>query len=145
MGEHMNPVDQALYTLLSDSTSLTSLLSGGTTTPSIFQWLAPEGTDEPYVVFQTQSPSVPVRTLGAVVAYENALYTVKGITKGPSARAGGTIADAIETALSTAALSVTGYNHVLCQREQDIDYIEVSDGQRYHHRGSIWRVQVDPS
>ena len=144
MAEHMTPVDSALYTLLSTSTALTSLLSGGTADPSVYQWLAPEGTDEPYVVFQTQSPSVPVRTLNAI-AYENALYTAKGVTRGPSARAAGTIADAIETALSTAALSVTGYNHVLCRREQDIDFIEVADGQRYTHRGAIYRVQVDPT
>lgn len=145
MAGFMNAVDTAIYSKLTAASGLTSLLSGGTASPSVYKDLAPEGTDPPYVVFQAQSPSVPRHTMGGV-ALENALYTVKGVTLGPSAAAAGTIAAQIDTALADQALTISGHTHLLCRRAQDIDYPELAaGGQRYVHRGAIYRIIADPA
>lgn len=144
MADPLNPIDVGVYNALIASTTLTALTSGGTASPSVFQWLAPEGQEPPYVVYFPQSPSVPRKTMGGTI-FEDALYTVKGVTKGPSASAAGTIAAAIENALVPGSLSYTGYTHVRCEREQTVDFPEVSDGVRYHHRGGVYRVQARPN
>lgn len=139
----MNAVDQALYTALSGATALTALLAGGTADPSVFQFLAPEGQDPPYVVYFKQA-GTPRHTFRGV-AFENQLYTIKAVTLGPSAAAAGTIAAAIDAALVDQALTVSGYAHMYLRRDSDIDYPETDPGgQRYHHRGALYRVMVDP-
>ena len=143
MTDHMNPVDKGIYDALVDSDDLTSLTAGGTASPSVYQWLAPEGQAAPYVVYFPQSPSVPKRTMGGTV-YEDALYTVKGVTLGPSSASAGTIAAKIEDAMNV-SLTITGYTHVRSEREQSVDFIEVSDGQRWNHRGGVYRVQARPN
>ncbi len=144
MADAYNPIDKGIYDALIASTTLTALTNGGTANPSVFQWLAPEGQDAPYVVYFPQSPSVPNRTMGGTV-YENALYTVKAVTKGPSSASAGTIAAAIENALVPGNITYTGYTHVRCEVEQRVDFIEVSDGVRWNHRGGVFRVQARPS
>ena len=140
-----NAADAAIYAKLTAATALTSLTAGGTASPSIHRILAPEGSDLPYVVFNAQSPSVPVRTLSRV-AYENALFQVKGVTLSHSAALAGTIAAEIDAALDGPPLTITGYGHTRCSREQDIDYAEVAaGGQVYQHRGALYRVWSEPS
>ncbi len=144
MPHSMNPVAAAIYTKLTGATALTSLLTGGTASPSVYEILAPEGNDPPYVVFNAQSPSVPRYTLTGV-AFENTVYQVKGVTVDHSAAAAGTIAQQIDAALNDQTLTVTGYTHLLCRRIADIDYPELVAGQRYQHRGGLYRVWVDPT
>ena len=130
-----SPLDAALYTKLTGGTALTSLLASAT---AVFNWLGPENTDPPYVVFNSQS-DVPVYTLSGV-AYENTIYTVKGVTLGPSAAAAGAIATQIDLALNDQTLTISGYTQMYMRREQAIDYPEVVAGQRYHHRGAMYRI-----
>lgn len=142
MSGFMNAADTAVYTKLTGASALTSLLAG---TAHVYKDLAPEGTDPPYVVFQTQSPSVPQHTFGGV-AFENALYTVRGVTAGPSAAAAGTIAVQIDAALADQALTISGHTHLVCRRVQDVDYPELAaGGQRYVHRGATYRIVADPA
>ena len=138
----MNQMDKAFYNALVASTSLTSLTSGGTANPSVFQHLAPQDSSPPYVVYGAQSPSVPVKKLDGNVAYENALYMCKAVTEGSSMSLAGTIAARIDTALDVQLSLSGGFQHQLLIREQDIDYVEVVAGKRFNHRGAIYRVQV---
>lgn len=145
MSGFMNALDSAVYTALTASTAITSQTSGGTASPSVYHWLAPEGSDPPYVIYQTQSPSLPYRTHGYPVVYEDVTLTVKGVTEGHSALAAGSIASSIASLLNGSVLTITGYTVLLLRREQDVDYLEVlPGGQRYHHRGGQYRVWAAP-
>lgn len=137
-----NAADTAIYTTLSADSTLTTLL-GGT---AIYRALAPQNTDPPYVVFQTQSPSVPERVLSGV-AYENALYTVKAVVESHSAASAGTIAARVDTLLDGPVLSFgTAYTQMRVTRVQSVDYTELAPGgQLLQHRGGIYRVQADPA
>ena len=133
----MNATDVAVFTKLTGASALTTLLSGGTA--SVFNWVGPQNTDPPYVIFNVQSPSVPVRTLTGV-AYENLIYSVRGVTVGPTTAAAGTIATQINVALDDKALSITGFTLMYLRRVQDIDFPEIVAGQQYHHRGATYRI-----
>ena len=137
----MNPdaIDAALYTKLSGGTALTNLL-GGT---AIYQYLAPEGVDPPYVIYQRQS-QVPINVLSGV-AIEDAVYMVKGVTEGPSAVTAGSVASAIDTLLQDQSLTISGYTHLHLRRESSIDYVETDNGVRYSHRGATYRIMADPN
>lgn len=142
MSDFQNQADRAIYTALAANPTLTGLL-GGT---AIYRAVAPENTDPPYVVFQTQSPSTPVWKIGGL-AWENALYMCKAVTLSTSAAAAGTIAgEIIGTLGGTATPTIAGYSIVGWRRVQDIDYSEVGPaGQVYQHRGAIFRIQANPS
>lgn len=138
-----NEMSVAVYNALTGSTALTTLLAGGTASQSVFQDLAPEGATAPYVVYQTQSPSMPQYVFSRV-AYENTIYAVRGVTQGPSKAAGGTIAAKIDAALNDATLTVSGYTFLKCRRLQDIDYGEIVAGVRVSHIGGAYRVWAQP-
>lgn len=142
MADPLNPIDVGIYSKLSGNSTLTGLLANGAN--SVYQWLAPEGSEPPYVVYFPQSPSTPSRTMGGT-AFENALFTVKAVTVGPSSAQAGTIAAAIENALCPGPITYSGYTHVRSEREQSVDFIEVSDGQRWSHRGGVYRIQARPN
>lgn len=137
----MNELDAGLYTTLTGATAITDLLANGTA--SVFAWLAPENEDPPYVVFNQQADT-PVYRLPAV-AYENLLYQVRAVTEGESAKLAGQIEDAVEAALTDQAVSVSGHTLMYLRKESGVDYVEVTQGQRYHHRGAIYRVMVAPT
>lgn len=133
-----NALDRAIRNQLIGAPALVALLFSAS---SVYHFFAPQGTEFPYVVFNTQTPSTPVRTLSRV-AYENIVYQVQGVTKDPSAAGCGDIATQIDAAMSAAPLTVAGFQHMRCTRESDVDYVEVVDGVRYNHRGALYRVQV---
>ena len=140
MSTFINDAGSAIFAKLTGASALTTLLSAGTA--SVFRSLAPEEAATPYVVYNAQSPSVPVRTMGGV-AYDNALYLVKAVTESHSAVSAGQIAAQIITALDPAPLTLTGYTHMRCSREQDVDYEELAPGgKRFQHRGAVFRVQT---
>ena len=140
----MNALDKAIYGKLAAASGLTGLLAAGTA--SVFQHLAPQGADPPYVVFNKVSRA-PMRVSGGgAVAFDAAVYQVKGITVGESAAAGGTIADQIDLALDRAALSVAGYSTLSVFRDQDVDYPEPQPGGPVaYHRGALYRIVIDPT
>ncbi len=143
MTDYMNVFDQAIYNKLALSTALTALTSGGTANPSIYQHMAPGTAAGTYVIYNQQA-STPLRTMPNI-AVENILYQVKTIVQSESARAAGTVASRIEDALTNDVLTITGYTPILCRRESGIDYVELGPGgQRFFHRGAIYRVQAQP-
>ena len=142
----MNALDSAMYSTLTASTAITALTSGGTANPSVYHFLAPEGADPPYVIYQTQAPSVPFRTHGYPIVYEDVTITVKAVTEGHSALAAGTIASNIAALLNGSVLSITGHTVLMLRREMDVDFYEVlPGGQRYHHRGGQYRIWAAPA
>jgi hypothetical protein len=136
----VNQIERGLYAALTSSTALTSLLAG---TASVYNTLAPANAVLPYVVFQKQS-NVPVYTNGGL-AYENAVYMVKGVVESPSKAVVGEIASRINTALTDQPLTVTGYKHLMTRRISDIDYSEVVAGKTVQHAGASFRIAADPN
>jgi len=135
-----NAFDKAVRDRLAAHSGLITAL-GGT---KIYEAVAPQGGSLPHVVYNAQVPSVPVRTLQRV-AYENMVYLVKGVTQDTSPAGCGTIAKEIEAALTAAPLTISGYGHMLCHREQSVSFVEVIDGVRYNHRGGLYRLQATPN
>src|SRR3990167_2911145 len=138
MATSMNPVAVGLYNKLTGTSALTSLLAAGPV--GVYEDVAPANADCPYVVFNAQSPSVPVYAHSGV-KFENAIYQVRGVTNTNSAASAGTIADAIDDALADASLTVSGYTHHYLRRVQNISFPEVGPGgTQYRHRGALYRV-----
>lgn len=140
-----NAIDAAIYSKLTASAALTSLTSGGTANPGVYQWLAPENADPPYVIYNVQSPSVPRRTMGTAVAFEDTVYLVKAVTQEPSAKLAGSILARIDEALNDQPLTIGGYTHLYLRRESGVEFPEVSDGLRYMHRGGLYRLMAQPA
>lgn len=135
----MNAIDRAIYDTLAGNSALVSAL-GGT---AIYQWLAPQNADPPYVVYNKQS-GTPAHTFRGV-AYEDALYTVRAVTAGPSAAQAGTIATLIDQALADKVLTIAGHTNIFLRRVSDVDYPEDASGVRFSHRGAMYRVLADPN
>lgn len=133
--------DQAIYTALVSNAPLGALLSSGT---AVYLHLAPDSATPPFVVFGKQA-NTPAHDF-AGVAYENALYRVVGVT-GPnhSPAYAGSVASAIDSALVDRSLSMSGYTLMYLRRDSDVDYAEVTEGKRWHHRGALYRLMADPA
>ena len=143
MATGANPIAAAIYTNLTGASALTTLLNAGTA--GVFETLAPEGEDPPYVVYNAQSPSTPVYAFGTAVKWEDAIYQVQAVTEGHTAAAAGTIADKIDDALNGATLTITGYTAMYVARIQTVDYPELAaGGKRFNHRGGLYRILARP-
>lgn len=137
----MNALELALYNKLNVS-AVTDLLDNGGS--SIFRYMAPPNEDPPYIIISKQS-NLPRYTMGGT-AFENALYTVKAVTVGHEMAPAGTIATQIDAALNDQTLSISGYTHMRCHRENDVAFVEVDPGgQRWNHNGALYRIFADPT
>lgn len=145
MSVDVHKINAAIYTKLAAASNLTGLLNAGSA--SVFAYLAPENEDPPYVVFHPQSPPRPTRVGGGAVAYETVLYTVKAITADQdSAQTAGSIATRIDETLDRlAALTITSYTLMRCERQQSISYPEVLSGKRFNHAGAVYRLELLPA
>lgn len=130
-------VKKAIFDKLTGDATLTGYLNAGTA--SVFNGLAPQESNAPYVSFHKQA-GTPAYTLSAR-AWDNEIYTVKAITQGPSMASGGTIADRISAVLTDQALTIAGATHLYLRRESDIEYQETAaDGVIFNHVGATYRV-----
>jgi hypothetical protein len=136
----VNALETGLYSALTGGTALAALLAGSA---SVYNVLAPQGAALPYVVFNwmTETPS---HTFGGV-ALEDFQYQVKGVTEGPSMKRAGEIRDAIDNLLDDGIISVSGYGTRYIRRISGVSYAETVDGQRFNHRGGIYRIMLDPT
>lgn len=133
--------DQAIYSALTANAALGTLLSSGS---AVYLHAAPAGAADPFVVFGKQA-NTPIHDF-AGVALENALYRVVGVCdERYSPMHAGSIAAAIDTALVDQNLSVSGFTLTYLRRDSDVDYAEVTDGRRWHHRGALYRLMADPT
>jgi hypothetical protein len=109
----------------------------------VYRMQAPQGSVEPYVVFQEQA-GVDSYTFNARDA-RSLVYLVKVVDVGPSALRAAQAAERIDTLLTDKALSLSGFNNLRIRRESDVEYTENDNGKIYQHYGALFRVDVAPS
>ncbi len=135
MPSQPDPVRAALYQRLADDEALTALLAAPET---IFEEIAPSGTEPPYVVFSHHAGTEQWTFKGG--RNERALWVVKGICRGGSS----TEAEAIDTRctelLHASRLPLTGGRSLAILRESRVSYGEPVNGDQWRHRGGIYRI-----
>jgi hypothetical protein len=143
-------VRRALYGKMAGDTTLNNLLA---TPPaghakSIFHEIAPDKASYPFVIFQKQAGTPTYTFQAGTAAYESDVWLIKAID-GPNLdetieRKTGDVVEGIKARLTTlltdATLSISGGTLMYLRRESDVSYPEVSDGETYRHRGSLWRL-----
>lgn len=128
-------IETGLYNKLKGASALITEL-GGTL---IYNKLAPQSPGSKYVVFQWQGGGDvndhPARS-------RDVLYSIQGVASTQAAAAA--IDDDIDAALHDQALSISGWTSVDCQRESDINYVELdSGGVAHYHAGGIYRIRIE--
>jgi hypothetical protein len=134
-------VRRAIYGKLAGDTTLNNLLGTPATgySKSIYHNAAPPNAGFPYVLFNKQS-GVPTEAFQDPSALETDVWLVKAVDRGTSADAAEAAAERIKTLLNDAALSISGATHLYLRRQSDVEYEEETDGVRYHHVGSLYRL-----
>jgi len=135
-----NSLNTAIYTRLAGTagTALTTLLEGGTATPSVFYQQAPDNATTPYVVWSYPSELdtnlIPHRMKDIVLR-------VEGITNTPALA--GTIDKEIDALLNEEELTVSGWTNIWLRRENGYQLISTSEtGERYYQNGADYRVNL---
>jgi hypothetical protein len=135
---------RALYGKLAGDTTLTNLLHAPPTgySKSIFYEVAPEGALFPYVIFQKQAgtPRYAMQTNAGTAAFDNEVWTIKGVDEGNTADTADAISSRLSDLLTDGTITISGRTQLYLRRESDIDYAEVRDGVTYRHSGSLYRL-----
>lgn len=130
-------LDTAVYSVLNVA-AVTNEATGG-----VFNGIAPQGTEPPYVVFSAMAKT------DDYFAYTErggqAVYMVKAISRSPWPKIAGDIDTQIDTVMQNASLSITGHTLIECRRESDIYLVEDLDGVIYQHIGGLYRIIADES
>ena len=130
-------LDTAIYSVLNVE-AVTNEATGG-----VFNSIAPEGTEPPYIVFQAMSK------VDDYFAYTgcggSAVYMVKAIDRSPWPKGAGDIDTQIDSVMQDASLSITGHALLTCRRESDIYLIDDQAGVIYQHIGGLYRINADQS
>jgi len=130
-------LDTAVYDILNVA-AVTNEATGG-----VFNGVAPQGTEPPFVVFQAMSKT------DDYFAYTGrggaAIYMVKAIDRSPWPKAAGDIDTQIDSVMQDASLSITGHSLLSCRREEDIYLVEDLAGVIYQHIGGLYRILADQS
>lgn len=128
-------LDTAIYTVLNVE-SVTDEATGG-----VFNGLAPQGTEPPFVVFQAMSK------VDDYFAYTGrggtAVYMIKVIDRSVWPKTAGDIDTQIDSVMQDASLSITGHTLLMCRRESDIYLVEDQQGVVYQHVGGLYRIIAD--
>ena len=130
-------LDTAVYAVLNVA-AVTNEATGG-----VYNTMAPEGVEPPFVVFQAMSKT------DDYFAYSErggtAMYMVKAITRSVWPKEAGDIDTQIDSVMQDASLSVSGHSLISCRREEDIYLVEDQGGVVYHHIGGLYRINADES
>ena len=128
-------LDTAIYSVLNVA-AVTNEATGG-----VFNSIAPEGTEPPYVVFAAMSK------VDDYFAYTgrggSAIYMVKAIDRSPWPKGAGDIDTQIDSVMQDASLSISGHTLLACRRESDIYLIDDQAGVTYQHVGGLYRINAD--
>lgn len=139
----MRAVDTAIYSrLAADVAGTATGTLGQLGATNVYRALASQGSVEPYVIFNEQA-GTDSYTFSARDA-RSLLYQVKAVGKGSSALVPAQMAERIDALLTDAPLSLSGWTNIRLRRESDVEYVEVANGQQYHHLGGLYRVDVTP-
>jgi len=130
-------LDTAIYSVLNVE-AVTNEATGG-----VFNGLAPQGTEPPFVVFQAMSK------VDDYFSYTGrggaAVYLVKAIDRSIWPKGAGDIDTQIDSVMQDASLSITGYSLLMCRRESDLYLVEDQAGMVYQHIGGLYRIIADQS
>jgi hypothetical protein len=135
----MNPVRSALYAALAADGALTALLSSPT---AIHHRVVPQNGALPALVFSKVAGTPEWMFDSAHI--QSDVWLIKGIAKGASSTRAEDIAARVDAVLTDAVFPVVGRVLLSVYRELDVDYEELTSGERYHHVGSNFRVQTEP-
>lgn len=123
--------DQAAF-----GSAIYSALGGTAASPAVYYALAPQGTEPPYVIFQRQAGVDEYTFTSQTVNTEYVVKVVSNRNWPTEARAAyGTVHNTFQNA----ALSMTGFTLLRCERVSTIEYI---DPDRYWHVGGIYRIEA---
>lgn len=138
------PVRRALYGRMAGDTTLNNLLGNPASgySKSIYHQQAPAGASYPLVVF-TKQAGTPTETFGDPSALETDVWLIKAIDRSPSADTAEAIQARLAALLNDAALAISGSTTLYLRRQSDVEYPETSDGVRFQHAGSLFRLITD--
>ena len=133
-------LDEALYAKLTGASSVTSLLESAT---AVYGYIAPQNAGHPFVIFRDLDDAPVWRLNGK--AYEAHLYEIRAVTEGNSFAIAADIDAAIESLLNDGTLTVDGHGLMYIRKESGLPpFPEVAEGQRYNHKGSLYRIWLRP-
>ena len=130
-------LDTAIFSTLNVA-SVTNEATGG-----VFNSVAPQGAEPPFVVFQAMSKTDDYFAYTGRGA--EAVYMVKAIAQSPWPKSAGDIDTQVDSVMQDASLSITGFSLLSCRREEDIYLVEDQEGVIYQHVGGLYRIVADQS
>ena len=138
-----NTLNTAIYTQLAGTagTALTSLLSGGTASPSVFFGQAPDNQSLPYVVW-----SFPSEIDQNLIPHRMKDVVLRAYAVAAAPAQAGMIDAAIDTLLNEVTLPIgtaSGYSNIWTKRENGYQLISTSEaGIRYYTSGGDYRINL---
>ena len=130
-------LDTAVYAVLNVA-AVTNEATGG-----VFNSLAPQNTEPPYVVLQAMSKVDDYWSYTARGG--QATYLVKVIDRSPWPKTASDIDTQIDSVMQDASLSITGHSLITCRRESDFYLVEDQGGVVYQHIGGLYQIIADES
>ena len=131
----MNQVFQSLYTTLTASTAVTSLLSG---TTAVYDTQAPQSAIYPLLIMQQQAWSIETTDANE---REDAYITIKAIGTSTFGQAG-TVDAAVRTLLNDGSASISGHTTLWQKATEQIRYVETdAAGRNFYHVGHVYRLR----
>lgn len=134
----MTETDTALYTTLTGSSALESLLAE-TANPSIYSWQAPDNPTYPFVVFNDMSDTENNETTHQM---HDMIYQVRGFTK-QSMKAAKAIDYQIRLLLHNATLTVSSFHVLKCARIGSVRFVENQQStDKVFSAGGLYRIRM---
>ena len=133
-------LDDGLMAKLKADGTLTTLAPGG-----VFRDVAPDSASEPFVIVTLMAHEDAPQMHATQEAYQEARYLVKAVASGTSPAAAELAADRIHALLQGGSLTITGFSHMGCWREERISYVEADGPMRWQHRGGMYVVTACPA
>lgn len=149
-------VKRAIYGKLAGDSTLNALLASPPSTlhpsepwasaytKSIFFGFAPDKAEFPFVLFSKVS-GIPTYANATKPAYETDVWEIKAVDRQSTSDRAEAVSARLQTLLNDAGLSISGATEMWFRRQGDIEYPEVSDGIRYFHSGSLYRLIFEPA
>lgn len=143
MAADPSDVDAAIVAALKTDTSSGGLMT--LMTDGVWIDMAPKDSTK-FVIVSLSTHEDQYEFAGA--AYEKSVYLVKAVDLNISGTRAKAAAARIHALLQDVPLSISGYVHMLTQREERIRYTEVDEENadiRWQHRGGRYQVFVSPT
>jgi len=139
MTESTGAIAWAIGLLAADAT-VTGLVS-----TRVYDSLAPQDTDEPYIIIQQQAYSEDGTSIAGDIGAGRMMLTVKAVTQSAGFASAEAIYKAAHAAIQGQTGNVSGAIIHSCIRDSVIRYPEISRGVRYNHLGGVYRMFVSPA